>query len=235
MKYAKPVHIGTFVNRTAYIAVHGKWVYLFEALDDANTHTGGDMLEHLARTAKFSPPQAPGEHLKEWFANPISVFGSITLNGPRILRPVHQEQNVLVLGIYDCSKGPIDDVFIVNMTHIQAPAPKKFADIEKTYSAGMQKALKLAEPLVWKEQKDVPGLFVTQPVKFDPNVDGAQKKVTEKKVTERVGMLELEPGDFVQILFTLSADLSDAQVQQYIELSDRILATIKPISQKESH
>jgi hypothetical protein len=39
-------------------------------------------------------------------------------------------------------------------------------------------------------------------------------------------MLELAPGDFVQILFSIS-DLSDDEVVTYLDLSNQMLATVR--------
>ena len=216
-------HADAFTSRATYVVVHGSQTYLFSALSTAQASAIAPT-DVLLKTVKFTPIESPTQHLGEFFTSPFEVFG-FAINGPSSLRRVDASATDLHFGIYDISgEGqPMKNPLNVDFQHIVIQAPKTFADIRDAYSADLQKQLGSADPFVWKEQPGVPGLNVSQPIKMTTKAPNGE----EETVTNRFCILQLAPGDFVQILFTV-AQLPDAQTKAYLAASDRMLATIKP-------
>jgi hypothetical protein len=218
-KLTAALNAQSFTHRTTYLVVHEDRLYVFSALSTAAADASKS-LDDLVATVHFVPIQSPLKCLTDFFDKPFKVFGRFTMNGPQFLRRVNNEPTLLHLGVYDytAARNPLN----LDIQRIQVAVPKTFADIRDAYSAGLQKNLNSPQPLFWHTLMEVPGLHVSQPIKTRIQApDG-----TTTTSTNRFSILELGPGDFVQILFTIS-DSPDADVKAYTDLSDRMLATIK--------
>jgi hypothetical protein len=212
------VHAESFTSRATYVVVHQDRLYIASGFSTPSASVSKS-LEELLASVKFVDVESPTRHTKEFFDGPFEVFGRFSMNGPKFLRRTDNTASLLHFEAHDFTNGsnPIN----IDIQRIAISPPIPFDDLRDNYSAGLQKSLNSADPLTWSALKEVPGLHVSKPIKTFKLPDGS-----ERKTTQRFCILEIAPGDFVQILFSI-ADLSDADTRAYVNISNKMLATIK--------
>jgi hypothetical protein len=223
-KLTADFHVDSFTTRVTYLVVHQDRLYIFSALNSANADAS-QSLDSLVASVKFPPVQSPLKCTTDFFDKPFEVFGCFSMNGPSFMRRTDNQPTLLHLGVYDYTTNA--NSFNIDIQRIQTP-PKSFADIRDAYSTAIQTKLASPDPLAWHVQKGLPGLNVSQPISCTVQAaDG-----TTSKAINRFCILELAPGDFVQILFTITDTTADADIKTYTDLSDKMLATIKVLPSK---
>jgi len=227
-KLTADVKLDSYVARVSYVVVHENRLYIASALNTA-TGSADKQLDDLVATIKFIPVESPAKQTGDLFAEPLDVFDAFTINGPKYLRRNTNQSALVHLSAYDFTTGT--DPLNIDIEHIQMSAPKKFADIRDAYSTQLAKTLKSSKPLEWSNVKEVPGLNVSRPVVTTVKLAGKP----DEKSTRQFCILELAPGDFVQILFSIS-DVPDADLQAYQEACDKMLRSIKLLDKsKDPH
>jgi hypothetical protein len=111
----------------------------------------------------------------------------------------------------------------IDINHIQAPAQTTFADIRDGMSARIESNLKIANHLQWHDQKDVPGLHVTDPVKTKIKLENG----TEVEALSRFAIFDPGDGNMISFNFSFPGKLPE-ETQKYVALSDKMLASVKP-------
>lgn len=221
VKITAAIQVDTFSSRDTYVVVHGAQAYLFSGLSTAAV-SAKPVLDALIGTVSFAPPESPTKHLGVFLDEPFGVWG-FKMNGPACLRRVEASDTDVHLGIYDFSGKEMTNPLNLDFQHLVINTPKTFADIRDAYSAGLQKQLGLADALVWHEQPGVPGLFVSNPV----NTVLRTEKGEQVKMNQRYCFFQAAPGDFTQILFSLS-EMPEADLRAYLATEDQMIASIKP-------
>lgn len=206
-------------HAVAYMTIHGDWLYAFQAMMEPKVDAAKP-IDDLVATVKFIPIEAPAGHLTKLADEPFNVLGLFTIAGPRCMRINSIDQGHVHLQVYNLDAHTPE--MIVNVMIIPLPAPKTFAEIRDVYSKGLHDGLHLAETLQWHAQAGVPGLNVSQPVRTEVSDPDGNKTA----VLNRFCVLEAGNGKFAQILFTVAAKAPEDS-QKYVELSDRMLATVK--------
>ncbi len=216
---------GPFTHRVTYVVVHQDRAYVLSALNTPAADAS-EPLKKLADSVKFVPAESPLKHLNDLFDAPVEVFGLFSFNGPDSLRRTDNTAELLHLQVFDHTTK--SDPLNVDFEHIQTGDTKSFADIRDAYSQKLQQSMGFAEALVWKQSKDVKGLQISQPVKMTTKLPDGKTDTS----TQRFCMLEIAPGDFVQILFSISK-MPDADLKTYVAATDRMLSSIKILPKRD--
>ena len=218
-KVTAPFHMDAYTSRVSYLAVHQDRLYIASVLNTA-AQSGEKLLGDLLASVKFSTAESPAKHTKELFDTPMNIFDCFTMNGPKCLRRTDNQPGLLHLVAKDFTTGK--DPLNVDLQRIQTQTNKPFSEIRDAYSAQLRTSLNLPAPLVWKTTQELPDLNLSQPVKTIQELpDGSQIKVTQ-----RFCILQLEPGDFVQILFVVG-DGPEAEDAVYQQACNQMLVSIK--------
>ncbi len=221
-KVSTPINVQQFTQRDSYVVVHDGWVYVFSGLSTEHAKAAAP-LKAMLQSLKFSSAQPTNKYLKDFGKKPLIFFNRFSIAAPPIVRPDGSDEASMHLGIHDYSvRGHVGNPLNLDVQRIQTGDQRTFANLRDAYSDGIVKHLNMPEKPVWTDMKAVPGLHVSQPI----TVKGKSPDGEEMTMTHRFTILELGPGDFVQILFSFS-DLPPADLAAYKEMSDRMLASIK--------
>ena len=218
MTVVMPINTGVFTNRTVYFVVHDGWQYTFHGISTTDTDVTQTMLTFL-KSVKFKPIQSPLDHLKDFYEKPLIIFDRFSINCPNFTRLEASDKVTSIIGMFDYSKKPLSNVLSVNIKHLQIGA-KPFATLRDAYSENLEKLIKAPTPFVWAISKENSSLHVSKPMKL-------KEKNSDKTTTNRFCILEIAPGNFVQLIFVIASGVPDAQIDSYVDLTDRMLATVK--------
>jgi hypothetical protein len=209
-----------FTHSIAYLAVHGKLAYKIVALNKPGIDAD-KAAQALMATVSFSPPLKPEKYV-DLAQSPWNVFGELTIRLPDTARVDTQSSTELNIVIIDYS-GPVAFApLIFDLRHVKTATKMDFSDLKATYSAGLEKqCVPEGEHLTWHTDDRLPGLNISDAFlsRATPRTHGCRNHV-------QVCMLELSPGDFVQLIFSIP-DLPADEVRTYQSLSKEIVKTVQ--------
>jgi hypothetical protein len=221
VKVESDLNDGRFTHSIAYLAVHGKLAYKIVALNKPGVDAD-EAAQAIMATVVFSPPQKPVKYVDEMFPSSWFVFDKLAVRVPTCTRMEIQNAAEFELVVVDYT-GPIAFApLAIDLKHIHAAKKVDFSDLQANYSAVLEKQLLPdGQHLKWHAADRLPGLNICDSVlaKATATTHGCRNHV-------QVCMLELSPGDFVQLVSTIP-DLPADEVKTYQLLSDRILKSIE--------
>jgi hypothetical protein len=218
---------GGFTHRVSCIVVHDRREYIFSIFsksdkDSPQTNDGAPILEQLLSTVDFRPPESPLDHADEMFDKPLTVLDAISIDSPTFLRTYVRKSDQLVLGARDFLVD--DESFFTEFHFLKTPPGATFASIQAAVSQQIRKNVKVPEDLQWTTSDKEPRLHISQ---AQPGT--VSTPAGDVHLVLRYSFLELLDGRTLQITFSIP-DRGPKTVQSYVELSDKMLDSVKLIS-----
>jgi hypothetical protein len=228
VKMSADFNAGNITHRNTYLAVHGKWAYMFSALSTA-TVDATKAVDAMLPTVKFSEPESPIKHVDEILDADFPLFDACTVRMPACVRKFDSEPKQLDVGINDLTTDDLSQPYAIDIEPIKTDQPMTFADIKEKFSQIMEKKyLPEGQHFKWHDQTGLEALHFTEPFVATTKQDDGPSQTSHIQIC----LLDVAPGSFIQLSIVI-ADLPKDQVSAYQSVSNKILASIK-LTPKES-